>query len=213
MDEYLSHFFSLVKSLLDSGFLQKDNTSRFYELSPRLPLLGLKYLERVPTIQGLRDRVVTIANLFNETTVLAMQNGLYSQYIYVKRKAPQDDGKHVKLGSLRPMACAASGWAIMTQFSEIEIGKYIRATNLAISDKHWEHNLSIAKTEIELAKDRGYAFSKASEHSETAGIAVPILRLDSTSYAICVAGREQNLLKKEQAISEVLRELSSDVFT
>jgi len=111
------------------------------------------------------------------------------------------------------MACAASGWAIMTQFSEIEIGKYIRATNLAISDKHWEHNLNIAKTEIELAKDRGYAFSKASEHSETAGIAVSIPRLDSSSYAICVAGREQNLLKKEQAISEVLRELSSDVFT
>jgi len=199
---------SLVKSLMESGFLQKDEASRGYMLSPRLPLLGLKYLERFPTIGKLRDQVAGLAEAVDETTVLAMRNGLYSQYIYIKRKSPQIVDKHVSLGSLRPLACSATGWAMMTVLSEEEIGKVIRATHLNISDKHWEHNLKIAESHIQAARDKGYAFSRASQYSNTAGIAKFIPQSDSGSFAICIAGPEKRLVEKETDIAEALHALT-----
>ena len=199
---------SLVKSLMESGFLQKDDASRGYMLSPRLPLLGLKYLERFPNIGILRDQVARLAETVDETTVLAMRNGLYSQYIYIKRKSPQIVDKHVSLGSLRPLACSATGWAMMTVLSEEEIGKVIRATHLSISDKHWEHNLKIAQSHIQAAKDKGYAFSRASQYSNTAGIAKFVPQSGPESYAICVAGPERRLIEKQSVIAEALQSLT-----
>ena len=199
---------SLVKSLMESGFLQKDEASRGYLLSPRLPLLGPKYLERFPNIGRLRDQVAGLAETVDETTVLAMRNGLYSQYIYIKTKSPQIVDKHVSLGSLRPLACSATGWAMMTVLSEEEIGKVIRATHLNISDKHWEHNLKIAQRQIQEAKDKGYAFSRASQYSNTAGIAKVVPQSGRESYAICVAGPEERLIEKESMIAEALQSLT-----
>lgn len=199
---------NLVKSLLESGFLQKGEAARSYMLSPRLPLLGLKYLERFPNIGKLRDQVASVAESVDETTVLAMRNGLYSQYIYIKRKRPQIADKHVSLGSLRPLACSATGWAMMTVLSEAEIGKVIRATQLNISDKHWEHNLKIAQSHIQAAKENGYAFSRASQYSNTSGIAKFIPQSDSEAFAICVAGPEERLKEKEIVIAEALGSLT-----
>ena len=198
----------LVKSLLESGFVQKSDASRGYMLSPRLPLLGLKYLERFPNIGRLRDQVAGLAETVDETTVLAMRNGLYSQYIYIKRKNPQNVDKHVSLGSLRPLACSATGWAIMTALSEEEIGKVIRATDLNISDMHWQHNLKIAKSHIQVAKEKGYAFSRASRYSNTAGIAKFVPQSISAPFAICVAGPEERLIEKETVIAEALHSLT-----
>lgn len=201
---------SLVKSLLETGFLIRDDQNRKYFLTPRLGLMGQSASAQHSDLMEVAKHAVEISLKIDETTVIAMRNGIYSQYIYIHRDSTQDHDDHVSLGSLRPMVCSATGWAMLSSESDYEIAKLIRSTNAKVVDPHWINTAKSALDSVHLSRKNGYAFSKGPSKNGTAGIAVSLSGVrELGSYSLGVAGREEDLVKKEDHIVLALKDFTN----
>lgn len=196
----------LVKSLLDTGYLQKDPTHKKYQLSVRLAFLGASTLHNFPKLPELTEQVQQLRDVIGETIVVAMRNGLYSQYVFVSRIEGQNIDEHVTLGSMRPLVCSATGWAMLINADEDEIGKLVRTTCAEVDDPYWVETAKHAPVSIEETKQHGFAVSQGPSRKGTAGIAFPLnLGGHQEQFSIGVAGTEQDLVDKKHIIISNLK--------
>lgn len=199
---------SLIKSLTESGYLVRNRNNRKISASPRLGFLGLMASNHSPVTSKIIKKAEDISIAVSETVIVAMRNSIYSQYIYIHRAPNQKSHEHVALGSLRPLVCSATGWAMLLQKSENEISKLIRTTSATIEDPHWLQSTQTAATAIQTAKTNRYAFSQGPSKSGTAGIAIPLQALEhSGTFSLGVAGNEIDLIAKKEDIIAYLQDV------
>ena len=197
---------ALVKSLADTGYLRKDETHKKYQLSTRLAFLGASTLHSFPDLQSFTEKAVDLKEKLGETIVIATSIGIYSQYVFVSRIEGQDIGEHVMVGSMRPLMCSATGWAMLMQTDEEDIGKLMRATYAEVTDPYWIKTAKTAQTSISIAKEKGYAFSQGPSEEGTAGIAFPLeVNGSENVFSIAAAGRKDDLLKKQDKIVSYIK--------
>ena len=197
---------ALVKSLVDSGYLAKIDGSRYYYPTLRLPMLG-KWLDPAdhviaPLLKHMRELTTT----FQQPIVLASRNGIYSQYILVE-SAASAVRKHVETGSLRPLVCSSTGWAMLSRDHDVEIGKLIRRTQAETENDYWKETAQTALTHINLTRRNGYAYSEGPDAKGTAGVAVP-LPTSSPTYklALAAAGSTHSIQAKKDDIAAAMLE-------
>jgi DNA-binding IclR family transcriptional regulator len=200
---------SLIKSLTDSGYLIRHKNNRKISVSPRLGFLGAMSAQHAPSICSITKKAADISAELSETVIVAMRNGVYSQYIYIHRALHQSSHEHVTLGSLRPLVCSATGWAMLLDANNDEVSKLIRVTRATVEDSHWLKSAKDALGAIKETKTNGFAFSQGPSKLGTAGIAVPLQILgDQRSFSIGVASNTANLTQKKDAIVSCLLGLS-----
>jgi len=106
---------------------------------------------------------------FQETTVLALHNGIFSQYIFVEHF---DDilGRHVETGSVRPLISSATGWCLLSNISDYEIGKIIRRTKSEITTQNKELSNEYIMDKIDEVRALGYSMSSGETANNAAGL-------------------------------------------
>ena len=191
---------SLVKSLLDTGYVQKVQANNTYHLSARLAFLGATSLPSFPDVPKLLQKIDKLKYAIEETIVVAMRRGLHSLYIYVNPIRGQDIDKHVVLGSMRPLLCSATGRAMLMN-SEEDLGKLVRSTCAEVNDPYWIQSAKSAPNAILEARANGYAFYRGPSGEGTSGLAY---RLDLKGIlgptSIGIAAREQDIINKKDLI-------------
>lgn len=197
---------ALVKSLVESGYVIKTS-SRHYAPTLRLPML-CSWMDREAKI--LPQLIQTMQELcvqFEETFVVAMRNGIYSQYIFVE-SMPGTIRQHVATGSLRPLLCASTGWAILANDSDEDIGKLIRRTRCETDNSFWRKTAKMAPGHIALTRENGFAFSEGPDAKGTAGISISLPSHDSSfSFALAAAGTTHSIGQKKDAIAGALLDM------
>jgi len=198
---------ALVKSLVESGYLTKTKTSRHYAPTLRLPMLG-GWMDRQPTILSpLISQMQTLCARFEETFVLAMRNGIYSQYIMVE-SGPGTIRQHVETGSLRPLLCASTGWAMLARDHDDDIGKLIRHTRNETENSYWRETAKTAPAHIALTRKNGFAFSEGPDAKGTAGIAIALPSHEAhNSLALAAAGTTEAIGQKKDALAAALLDI------
>lgn len=196
---------ALVKSLCESGYLHKSQ-SRHYAPTLRLSML-CGWMEPQPALTPqLQQMMQSLSQRFNETFVLAMRNGIYSQYIMVESISTAIR-QHVETGSLRPLLCASTGWAILSRDRDEDIDKLIRRTRSETENSFWRETAKMAPEHIALTRQNGYAFSEGPDAKGTAGIAISLPAHDPHySFALAAAGATQAVSAKKNAIAAALLE-------
>ncbi len=197
---------SLVKSLVDTGFLAKTSDTRCYFPTSRLTYLSIWRNKSYPFAAQFHEGLVELSGLTGETVVLAMRNGIYSQYILVEH-AHGILKNHIETGSVRPLACNASGWAMLANDSDQEIGKLIRKTELAIDNMAWLETIKTANNHISYVRNHGFAFSQdvVEEGSSALACALPTTRKRSR-LSVSLAGPKDRLTKNRGHILVQLRD-------
>ena len=195
---------TMVKSLLDSGYLEKDMQSRTYRPSLRTLMLNDWIKKDNEKTLTLIDAIPTLCAQIDETVILAKRNNIYSQYVYVahtKSHNEAHDFQYVQTGSLRPLVCSATGWALLSHTSEDEIGKLIRRTMNETENDYWKSTAKSALENIRTAKEKGYAYSSGPSAKGTSGIAIT-LQTDTTisEYVLGVAGSSAEIKEKKTFI-------------
>jgi len=194
---------ALVKSLVDSGYLTKIKDSRYYFPTLRLTMLA-GWMDRSAITARLVNHMQTLTAQFDQSFVLAQRNGIYSQYIMVEAPSGRVR-KHVETGSLRPLVCASTGWAILSRDSDVEIGKLIRRTRAETDNAYWKETAQSAIEHIALTRQNGFAFSEGPDAKGTAGIAVPVPTQSAAyTFALAAAGTTRNMHAKKDDIAAAL---------
>lgn len=110
----------LLNCLVDLGYMDYLPESRSFIPSPRVTLLGT-WLDKGPVRNGSLIRMLEeISQKTGDTIIIAARNGIVSQYIHVLQ-ARSAMRFHVPQGSRRLAVWSATGFALLTGFSEKEI--------------------------------------------------------------------------------------------
>ncbi len=175
----------LVNSLVRSGMLSKDATTRQYALSYKVVWLARavalhRELQAVagPIMRNLRDRT-------GETVTLSVVGG--RERVVIQQVEGAKGIRYVEeVGVRRPLYCGASGKLLLAYLPDEEArvvlgaGPLRRYTRMTITDPQR------LRRELQLIRDRGYALSYG-EYSEGAcAIAAPIVGSGGQVVA-CVA--------------------------
>lgn len=199
----------LLRSLVAMGYLNYEIRGRTYVTSSRVALLG-KWAGSTLITDG---RVIQVMRRINErcgqTVVLAVRNGLLTQYIHVVQ-ATAAVRLYVVQGSVRPMLKSGTGLALLSELSDLDIRRIIMRTN-AEGGIHGElvKDRDILD-KVQEVRDLGYALTVGILTPDAGVVAMPLpagLAADiGQSAAIGIGAASSVLLEKREFLIEVLNE-------
>jgi len=208
MDIPQSSTSALIQSLVTMGYLEQDIRSRTYYPTIRVTMLGT-WMRRAQKRAGQLPELLSEASkITGESTVLAMRNGIYSQYIlgYIG-KSP--DRARVESGMLYPLACSSTGWCLLSSYSDVEIGKIIRRTRVEAKREHWRTTAASALDQVRSFRTKGYVFSSGETVPGLGGYAILLpSQLGASALSAGVGGPIERLKDKKTLILDTLDQLS-----
>ena len=197
---------ALVGSLVDTGFLTKNLKTRTFTPSMRLNYLNAWRGEFHPFAANFHKHLKSLHEESGETAVLALRNGIYSQYILVQH-SHDIVRKHVETGSVRPLACCATGWSLLANETDDEITKLINRTRLSVKNQRWIETTNFSTHHIETVRQLGYAWSDGEAANGASGLAMSIPNgLSPSRLSIAIAGPNSRMNEKRGELLLVLKE-------
>ena len=201
----------LAQSLVELGYLEKDESLRTYYPTLRISLLGTWMRRQHRRAGQLPTLLSEVSKQTGESTILAMRNGIYSQYL-IAHPGRTPSRARVESGMLYPLACCATGWCLLTLESKRNIDKIVRRTASEAKEDYWKQSAKSARENVIQTERRGYAFSNGETVPGLGAIAVLLPSIPG-AYAMAagVGGRIQRIEQKKDLILDALTELSSSV--
>ncbi len=201
----------LIKSLVDLGYLEHDAKMRTYYPTFRIALLGTWMRRRHERTGRLPRLASRLAEETGETIVLALRNGIFAQYAYVQI-GPDPLRLHVESGMQRPLACCASGWALLSFESDPEVDKIIRRTQAEATLAHWRASATEAIERIAHVRRNGWVMSEG--HTSVGAGAIAMLlpaAAGRTPMSIAVGGPIERIKANHALILERLDAMAARV--
>lgn len=196
----------LVKTMVDLGYLTADPLTRSYLPSMRVPILGTWLRRRFPVTGNLPKLVQKLSEETGESTVLSMRNGIYAQYL-LAQEASSPLRLHVQSGFMRPLACSASGWALLMSETDRNIELIARRTMTEVNVQLWRNSAKDALKNVHVTRQSGFAFSHGETTAKQCSIAMPLPDLEgSPPLAIAVGGPLIRIERKAEALVIKLKE-------
>lgn len=211
LDMPLSSTSMLVKSLCELGYLERSLHDRKFYPTLRIALLGTWMRRRHRRAGQLPELLSRVSKETGEPTVLAMRNGIYSQYL-ITQQGNAPDRLVIESGMLRPLACSATGWCLLTLESQKTIDKIVRRTVAEVENQHWKKTASTAREQVALTTRRGYALSSGETVAGRGAIAILLPSMPGAHAMAAAAGsRIEEVLRKKDLILESLSKLAEEV--
>jgi len=201
----------LLKSLIELGYIEHDDQHRSYYPTFRIALLGTWMRRKHEKTGRLPKLASKVAELTGETVILAMRNGIFAQYVLVQ-PGPDPLRLHVESGMQRPLACCASGWALLSYEQDREIEKIIRRTQAEAPNALWRETAEQAVEHIKAIQQKGYVMSRG-QTTKGAGSIAMLLPAEAgrTALSVAVGGPIDRIEANRDFIIESLKSLSAQV--
>lgn len=195
----------LLRSLVKMGYLDYESRERTYVSTVRVALLG-SWINSSCLAEG--DILQAMRFLSHETgdaIVLAARNGLYGQYIHVIQAA-NVARLHVAVGTIRPLAASATGYAMLALLDDREVSKIVRRINAdAIDPADIVNTKELLETLADIRKS-GYAFESNLVTPGGAMMISPIpARGGATQMFLGLAGISQVMEQRREELAGHLR--------
>jgi DNA-binding IclR family transcriptional regulator len=180
----------LVKSIATLGYLTYDRQARTYFPTMRVLMLG-EWLQQSVFIG---DRIVplvhAIAQQTGETAMVAAQNDIYSQYLYVvPSRYPLQF--YPQVGALRPLCWSGTGFALLSQLPDESVRKMYQRSRMRLPKSEFPIAMTLESVleHVRLARRRGYALTRNMTTPGSAVVAVPLpVSASGARLVIGVAG-------------------------
>jgi len=206
----MSSVLALLKSLCATGYVSFQQDSKTYSPTLRVAMLGswiMGELFQNGTVIALMDQ---IQKETGETVILGTRSGLHAQYVHTVQS--QRLLRHyVRAGLLRPMTKSAVGRAILMQYDDEEIVRFVRLANQSTTLERTLLNEQKVLEDIRAVRETGYAMTDQLTPGICA-IGVPVLLFKGTPCAIAVAGPTFRIRRKRDRIVSIARQLSGIVY-
>jgi len=202
---------ALLRSLVNTGYLNYDRHKRTFLTSNRVALLG-SWVNSEFFAEG---AIISLMKDLNERTgdtiLLATRNGLYMQYIHVIQ-ATSAARLHVTLGTIRPLAASGAGYAFLSTMPDDEIRRLLMRIN---ADREADQAIvpyADLMEEIARVRSRGYAFSYDKVTRGGGMLAAPIPSLGGKPPMIIgIGGISEVMRAREAELAQTLLKALSEL--
>jgi DNA-binding IclR family transcriptional regulator len=123
----------LLNNLTALGYLERDRVERTFVPTVRIMMLGSWIHRKFSEHDALEQRLEELIAWVGETVLLGIQNGAYSQYVWVQTPR-YPDRLEVQSGLLRPITRTATGRVLLSLKPDTEILALVRRCNADMDD-------------------------------------------------------------------------------
>jgi IclR family transcriptional regulator, blcABC operon repressor len=145
----------LCSTLAQMGLLTKDADSR-YQIGPQTLVLAEGYMRTVDPLRNFVAEAAKVPALDNETLVLAVLSGTDAIYV-ATRRGRQNVAISYDVGLRLPANCTSSGKALLSMLPLGQIEELFGRQPFRVMTPNSVHNLDALRTELEAAREVGYA--------------------------------------------------------
>ena len=195
----------LLQSMTALGYLEFDREHRTYRPTIRVSLLG-RWIDPEFRASGpILTLLEKLSELSEQTIVLAVRNGLYSQYIHVIQPIA-DSNFHMVLGSVRPLVRSGTGYALLAAMPDDEVLRILMRSNAEsiLSDGLVDQRDLFDR--INKARDAGYALSSGLVRRGSAIIASALPQMEGQQQlAVGIGGSSDYLVENESSLLAMLK--------
>jgi DNA-binding IclR family transcriptional regulator len=162
----------LMRSLTKLGYLDYNRYQRLYMPTLRVAMFGGWIHEEMFSRVSLYKLIDDLHNRSGATVVLAMQNEIYLQYIYVVQPSNEVPW-YIRSGSLRPIAKAAAGLILLSKKPDMEVLAMLRRINAEETPDHRVNPTDLIKR-LDQVRQKGFAFTAGAVNPHAAVVAMEL---------------------------------------
>ena len=195
----------LLRGLTDLGYLQQDRQARTFFPTLRVSFLGMWLHQQVLSQGNLLDFMEMLASRSGHVAMLAMQNGLYAQYIHIVSARTSRVG--LKPGLLRPICRSAVGKVLLSTMEDDKVLRIVRNVNAVDVDFPDPVDGKALLQEIQECRRTGFAFSLdgVTKGSSVIATRVPV-DVGGAPLAVGIGVHTWQRDELQESIKDLLRE-------
>lgn len=197
----------LLDNLIQEGFVQRNMANKQFSLGPELKLLGAAALKRFDPRPSVRPSLLRLVGKFEDSVLLSIPMGLESSCIDLEEGSYPIRANYLRIGSRRPLGVGAGSLALLAWLPEDEREAAFEALTPTWA-KYQGISVSLLKSCIASAHERGYAVLLDAVVHRMGGIAVPIFEPSGRPVAaLSIAALSERIASREKELSqELIRE-------
>ena len=184
----MSSTLALLRSIQSLGYLTFSIDSKTYFPSIRFAMLGQWIHERLFEGGAVVAMMEALAASTQETVLLGIQNGLFSQHIHIVETA-QPLSYRPPIGTMRPLLRSAVGRVLLSRQPEASVMRAIDRTNVTGVDEGRTFDAPTVMKDLAKVRKDGFAYSANLFTPGAAIVAVALpVREGELAMAVSVGG-------------------------
>ena len=196
----------LIETLIAEGFVHRDSTTKCYCLGDEALVLGMAMQGRDHIRDRVRPSLVQLAAMSGDTLLLSTRHGLESVCVDREFGAFPIRANYLDIGSRRPLGAGAGSLAILAWLPDAEVETVLSILDPVFRKRYPRITRQLLKTEISLARERGYAMLLDAVIDQMGGIGIPVFGSDGKPVgAISLAALSQRIATRLSLLVPALK--------
>jgi DNA-binding IclR family transcriptional regulator len=195
----------LLKTLVQLGYLEFDDSERAFQPSARVALLGAWRVSRGGSLAPVMDAMQELSDETGMTITLASRTGLYAQYIHVIQ-ATSTLRLDTPIGTNRLLVWSAAGFALISNLKDSAIRPLVHRTQSEFPAIGRKITAAAVIEQVRSFRLKGYFLSNELVTPGGGHISLRVPKAaQARPLAIGVSGWIEDILREEQRFVRVMR--------
>ena len=173
----------LLDTLIGEGFVVRDEATKRYALGDEAIALGIAMQGRDHIRDRARPTLLRLAALTGDTMLLSTRSGIDSVCIDREFGSFPIRASYLELGMRRPLGVGAGSLALLAWLPDDEVDAVLTLIEPQLKTRYPRISRALLKTEVDHARQRGYALLLDVVVDQMGGIAVPVRGSDGKPVA------------------------------
>ena len=202
MDMHRSTTYRLLGTLVQLGYIRKDDGNGLYSLSPKILTLASAVQETKDIKATASPFIEELHKACEETIHLAVLDN--DELVYLDKRESTKNLRVVmssKTGSHAPLYCTGIGKVLLAGMPEQELHEYLKTVRFVKYTRHTLPGIQELLNELDLIKEKGYAEDREEHEDGVYCVAAPIRDTSGRTIAALSVSmplvRAEDLFKRE----------------
>lgn len=202
----------LIESLIGEGFVVRDEATKCYALGDEALALGIAMQGRDHIRDRARPTLLRLAASTGDTMLLSTRSGIESVCVDREFGSYPIRANYLDLGMRRPLGVGAGSLALLAWLPDDEVDAVLQLIAPRIAKRYPRITVELLKTEVALARQRGYALLLDVVVDQMGGIGVPVFGSDGRPLAaISLAALTSRITPRLGQLVPQLRKAAEDL--
>lgn len=202
----------LLESLIGEGFVVRDEATKRYTLGDEALALGIAMQGRDHIRDRARPTLLRLAAATGDTMLLSTRSGIESVCVDREFGSYPIRANYLDLGMRRPLGVGAGSLALLAWLPDDEVDAVLPLIAPRIAKRYPRITVDLLKTEVLLARQRGYALLLDVVVDQMGGIGVPVFGSDGRPMAaISLAALTSRITPRLAQLVPLLRKAGEDL--
>lgn len=215
---HTSTTFHIAKTLVSTGYLRQDGTSKLYRIGAPLFALASAALDEVELVNAARPFLAELANATGETSYFGAMAG---EKLVVLAKHDGSGAIRIndRIGNVRPLHCTALGKVMLAAKTDNQVTAFLETEPLSMFTSKTITTKARLLKEIEEVRRSGIAFDDGEVSDELRCAAVPVysfagkvvasIGISGPSWRLSIQALHKNATTLQDAAERLSAQLGS----